>query len=41
VLLFGAEFTAMYASWFGEGIKPTEDAFAVGEPARTDAVAKP
>jgi len=36
VLLFGAEFTAVYASECGSRILPTEDAVAVGEPAKTD-----
>lgn len=36
VLLFGAEFTAVYASECGSRIIPTEDAVAVGEPAKTD-----
>lgn len=36
VLLFGAEFTAVYASDCGSRIIPTEDAIAVGEPAKTD-----
>jgi membrane protein len=36
VLLFGAEFTAVYASDCGSRIIPTEDAVAVGEPAKTD-----
>jgi membrane protein len=35
-LLFGAEFTAVYASRFGSRIVPTQDAVATGEPARTD-----
>ena len=36
VLLFGAEFTAVYASECGSRILPTDDAVAVGEPAKTD-----
>jgi hypothetical protein len=36
VRLFGAEFTAVYASDCGPRIIPTEDAVAVGEPAKTD-----
>jgi membrane protein len=40
ILLFGAEFTAMYASECGAGIRPTADAVAVGEPVRTDAAAR-
>ena len=36
VLLFGAEFTAVYASDYGSRIIPTEDAVAIGEPAKTD-----
>jgi membrane protein len=36
VLLFGAEFTAIYASEYGSRIVPTDDARAVGEPAKTD-----
>jgi membrane protein len=36
VLLFGAEFTAVYASDCGSRILPTQDAVAVGEPAKTD-----
>lgn len=36
ILLFGAEFTAVYASDCGSRIIPTEDAIAVGEPAKTD-----
>jgi membrane protein len=36
VLLFGAEFTAVYASDCGSRIIPADDAVAVGEPAKTD-----
>jgi membrane protein len=36
VLLFGAEFTAEYASEYGSRILPTDDAVAVGEPAKSD-----
>lgn len=36
VLLFGAEFTAVYASDCGSRILPSRDAVAVGEPAKTD-----
>ena len=36
ILLFGAEFTAVYASDCGSHIIPTKDAVAVGEPAKTD-----
>ena len=36
ILLFGAEFTAVYASDCGSRIIPTHDAVAVGEPAKTD-----
>ena len=36
ILLFGAEFTAVYASDCGSRIVPTHDAVAVGEPAKTD-----
>ncbi|MGH7231786.1 MAG: YihY/virulence factor BrkB family protein [Nitrospiraceae bacterium] len=36
ILLFGAEFTAVYASDCGSHIVPTQDAVAVGEPAKTD-----
>jgi membrane protein len=36
ILLFGAEFTAVYASDCGSRIVPTEDAVAIGEPAKTD-----
>jgi membrane protein len=36
VLLFGAEFTAIYASECGSRLVPTDDAVAVGEPAKTD-----
>ena len=36
ILLFGAEFTAVYASRCGSRIVPTPDAVATGEPARTD-----
>ena len=35
-LLFGAEFTAVYASRCGSRIIPTRDAVATGEPARSD-----
>jgi membrane protein len=35
-LLFGAEFTAVYASRCGSRILPTRDAVATGEPARSD-----
>ena len=36
ILLFGAEFTALYASTHGSRIVPQGDATSVGEPARTD-----
>ncbi len=36
ILLFGAEFTAVYASDCGSRVVPTHDAVAVGEPAKTD-----
>ena len=36
ILLFGAEFTAVYASDCSSRIVPTPDAVAVGEPAKTD-----
>jgi membrane protein len=36
VLLFGAEFTAIYAHQYGSRIVPTDDAIAVGEPAKSD-----
>lgn len=36
VLLFGAEFTAVYASDCGSRILPADDAAAIGEPAKTD-----
>jgi membrane protein len=36
ILLFGAEFTAVYASDCGSRIVPAQDAVAVGEPAKTD-----
>lgn len=35
ILLFGAEFTAVYASRYGSRIVPTKGASAVGEPARS------
>lgn len=36
ILLFGAEFTAVYASEYGSRIVPAEEAVAVGEPAKTN-----
>jgi membrane protein len=36
ILLFGAEFTAMYASACGSRVLPADDAVAIAEPARTD-----
>ena len=36
IFLFGAEFTAVYASECGSRVVPTHDAVAVGEPAKTD-----
>ena len=36
ILLFGAEFTAVYASDCGSRLVPTDDAVAVGEPAKTN-----
>ena len=39
IVLFGAEFTAVYASRYGSRIAPTKDAMAVGEPAKSGAAA--
>jgi hypothetical protein len=36
ILLFGAEFTAVYASECGSRLVPTDDAVAVREPAKTN-----
>jgi len=42
ILLFGAEFTAVYASECGSRLLPTDDAVAVREPAQTnEAMEKP
>ena len=36
ILLFGAEFTAVYASECGSRLVPADDAVAVGEPAKSN-----
>jgi membrane protein len=36
ILLFGAEFTAVYATECGSRLVPTDDALAVGEPAKSN-----
>ncbi len=41
ILLFGAEFTAVYASDCGSRLVPADDAVAVGEPAKSNEAERP